>query len=215
LHYSPYLNSYAPWSVGHEPLQTVLVTDLPANVAPGAATLTISLKTTDNSSGIADPFSIKLEIIPGTGSPDQFLRRQYGVGPTPVDFSQLEPAPHAKISFASGTIIGAASLKVGFNSAVLNGNDINVYSPESTVRGDFLNTGAFGATQRMIYWRQDGQNLYLDIVAPQGIDGRYLQLYVMHPTGLSGSPNFTLTSATVYGTDGSPIVMQPTLQYFP
>lgn len=214
-HYSPYLDSYMPWSSGHEPVQTVLVTNLPPSAAPGAATLTISLNATDNSSGIADPFTVNLEIIPGTGSPDKFMRYQSGSNPLSADFGRLEPAPHAKISFASGTIVGAASLKVSFNSAVLNGNDINVYSPESTVRGNFLNTGAFGATQRMIYWHQDGQNLYLDIVAPQGIDGRYLQLYVVHPKGLSGLPNFTLTSASLYGTDGALIAVQPTLQYFP
>ena len=215
MHYSPYLDSDISWTFGHEPVQTVLVTDLPTNVSAGQATLNISLNVPDNSSGIADPFSVKLEIVPGAGSPDQFLRRNPGVGPTPVDFSRLEPAPHAKISFANGVIIGAASLKVSFNSAVLNGNDINVYSPEAIVRGNAVTTGAFGATQRMIYWHQDGQNLYLDIVAPQGVDGKYLKMYVMHPAGLSGSPNFTLTGATVYGIDGSPIATTPALQYFP
>ena len=100
-------------------------------------------------------------------------------------------------------------MKISFNSAVLNGNDINVYTPESTVR-----ESAFGTTQRMVYWRQDGQYLYVDIVAPQGIYGKYLQLYVVHPKGLTGSPGFSLTSA-IYGVDGSVISAQPTLQYFP
>ena len=37
-HYSPYLDSYISWAFGHEPLQTVMVTDLPVNAAPGLAT---------------------------------------------------------------------------------------------------------------------------------------------------------------------------------
>jgi hypothetical protein len=214
LHYSSYLEGDISWIVGHEPLQTVLVTDLPANVAPGVATLTISLNTTDNSSGVADPFTVSLEIIPGSGSRDQFLRQDSLSGTSmPVNFDKLEPAPHAKISFGGSSTIGAVSLKIGFNSAVLNGDDINVYTPESTVRASGSST--FGATQRMVYWRRDGQYLYVDIVAPQGVKEKYLQLYVMHPKGLSGSPNFALTSATVYNVDGALISVQPTLEYFP
>jgi hypothetical protein len=211
LHYSSDLDSDISWILGHEPVQTVMVADLPANVAPGAATLTFSLNAADNSSGIADPFSVKLEIIPGSGSPDQFLRKDSLSGTKPpAELGKLEPAPHAKISFASGSVIGAASLKISFNSAVLNGNDINIYTPESTVRDS-----AFGATQRMVYWRQDGQNLYVDIVAPQGVNGKYLQLFVIHPKGLSGSPGLALTDAKVYGVDGSVISAPPTLQYYP
>lgn len=210
LHYSGYLESDITWILGHEPVQTVLVTDLPTNAAPGAATLTVSLNASDNSSGIADPFTVNLEIVPGSGGRDQFLRQDYLGASVPVNFGKLEPAPHAKISFDSGTTIGAASLKISFNSVVLNGGDINVYTPESTVRNS-----AFGATQRMVYWRQDGQNLYVDIVAPQGISGKYLQLFVIHPKGLSGSPAFALTDAKVYGVNGVLISAQPTLQYFP
>lgn len=215
MHYSPYLDLYYPWSFGHEPLQTVLVTDLPTNVAPGNAVLTVTPSATDDSSGVGYPYSIKLEVIAGTGSSDKFLRKT-GFGSTmPADFASLEQAPHGKITFGSSASIGAVSLKIGFNSSVLNGNDINVYVPESTVRGSISSPGAFGATQRMVYWHQDGQFLYVDVVAPQGISSTYLQLFIVHPRGLSGSPNFTLTSATVYGVDGSAIAAPPTLQYFP
>jgi hypothetical protein len=214
LHYSPFLESDISWIVGHEPVQTVLVTNLPAGAAPGAATLTVSLNATGNSSGIADPFTVNLEIIPGTGSSDMFSRVDPISGPQPVSFARLEPAPHAKISFANVPNVGAVSLKIGFNSAVVNGNDINVYTPESTVRSS-SSPGAFGKNQRMVYWRQDGQNLYIDVVAPQGISGKYLQLYVVHPKGLSGSPGLSLTSAIAYGVDGSVISAYPVLEYFP
>lgn len=214
MHYSPYLDLYYPWSFGHEPLQTVLVTDLPVNMASGNATLTVTPSATDDSSGLGYPYSIMLEVIPGTGSSDKFLRKTGFGSSVPVEFDRLEQAPHGKITFSSGSI-GAVSLKLSFNSSVLNGNDINVYVPESTVRGTFSDPGAFGATQRMVYWRQDGQFLYLDVVAPQGISSSYLQLYILHPKGLSASPNFTLTSANVYDVNGSPIAVQPTLQYFP
>lgn len=215
MHYSPYLDSYISWANGHEPVQTVLVTDLPANASTGSAAMTINTHVSDNSSGIGSPFTVNLEIIAGTGSSDQFMRRNFGSG-QPVDFSRLEPAPHAKISFGSGTqTIGAASLAISFNQAVLNPDDINIYVPESTVRGSFAASGAFGATQRMVYWRQDGTQLYVDVVAPQGIDPRFLKLYLTHPRGLSGPANFNVTSATVFDVNGNAIAVQPSLGYFP
>lgn len=220
MHYSDYLESYISWSFGHEPLQTVMVTDLPANATTGLATLTVSLvDVNDNSSGVVNggsgPFNVKLEIIPGSGTPDPISRKSSS-GPVPVDFSRLETAPNAKISFsASATAIGAASLVLDFDENIVNPNDINLYVPESTVRGSYDDPGAFGMTQRMVYWRQDGQNLYVDIIAPQGIYSRFLQFYVVHPQGLAGSPAFSILSAQVYGTDGNPIDVTPVLTYSP
>jgi hypothetical protein len=215
-HYSSYSDSFISWAYGHEPMQTVLVADLPAGVAPGQASLSVALNTTDNSSGVASPFIIGLEVMPGTGSADSFLRRSPAAGSLPVDFGKLEPAPHAKISFGSGTTaIGAASLVVDFNETVVNPNDINVFVPESAVRGSYSTTGAFGKTQRMVYWRQDGLKLFLDVVAPQGIEPKYLKVYMVHPKGLTGSPGFSLVSSTVYDVNGSAIVVNPTLEYFP
>jgi hypothetical protein len=215
-HYSPYLDSYISWFFGHEPLQTVLVADLPATATVGQAKLAVALNSVnDNSSGVSNPFTVNLEIIPGAGTSEQFLRSALG-GNQPVDFSRLETAPYAQINFGAGaTLIGAASLAINFNNAVVNPNDLDVYVPESTVRGDAVSSGAFGKTQRMVYWHQDGLKLYVDIVAPQGIDPRYLQLFVVHPTGLTGSPAFSISSALVYGTDGNAIAVTPTLTYSP
>ena len=216
LHYSPYLDTFISWSSGHEPVQTVLVADLPADVLPGDVTLTISLNVDDNSSGISDPTNISLEVIGGTGGSDQFLRKNPGVGRTPAELAKLEPAPHAKISFGkSGSKIYAASLIVDFDETVVNPEDINVYSPESTVRGAFISTGAFGQTQRMMYWHQDGQQLYINTIAPQGIEDRYLQVFVIHPPGLGGPAGLNLTSATGYDVNGNVTVISPVLEYFP
>lgn len=215
-HYSPYLDSYVSWIFGHEPLQTVMVADLPATATVGQATLSVAFNgVNDNSSGAGNPFTVQMEIIPGTGASEQFMRSALG-GYQPVDFGRLEMAPHAQVNFGTGTtFIGAASLVIDFNETVVNPNDLNVYVPESTVRGDFLNPGAFGKTQRMVYWRQDGLKLYVDIIAPQGIDPRFLQLFVVHPTGLTSSPAFSIASAQVYGTDGNAIAVTPTLTYSP
>lgn len=215
-HYSSYLDSYISWSVGHEPLQTVLVTDIPATASVGQGHLTISLLSLgDNSSGVSSPFNVGLEIIPGSGAADQFLRRTSS-GSMPVDFSRLETAPNAKVTFGTGsTPIGAASLVIDFDKTVVNPSDLNLYVPESTVRGDFLNPGSFGKTQRMVYWHQDGTKLYVDIIAPQGVDPRFLQLFVVHPQGLAGSPAFNILSAQVYGTDGNAIAVTPALTYSP
>ena len=215
-HYSPYLDSYISWAFGHEPIQTVMIADLPGNATPGLATLTVALNgLTDNSSGVGSPFNVSLEIIPGSGSPEQFKRRTSG-GKLPVDFTQLETAPNAKISFGTGSSpIGAASLVIDYDETAVNPNDLNLYVPESTVRGSYANPGAFGKTQRMVYWRQDGHSLYVDIVAPQGIDPRYLQFHIVHPKGLAGSPAFNIVSAQVFGTDGNSVDVTPSLTYSP
>jgi hypothetical protein len=215
-HYSPYLDSYISWAFGHEPLQTVMVADLPGNAMPGLATLTVSLNgVTDNSSGAGNPFNVSLEIIPGSGSPEQFLHPTLGATP-PVNFTRLETAPNTRISFGTGsTPIGAASLVIDFNESIVNPNDLNLYVPESTVRGSYSDPGAFGKTQRMVYWHQDGQNLHVDIIAPQGIAPRFLQFYIVHPHGLSGSPAFNILSAQVYGVDGNSLDVIPALTYSP
>lgn len=221
-HFSPYVDSYISWESGHEPLQTVLVTDLPVSATPGQAALTFTLNgLSDNSSGVGNgPFTMSLEIIPGSGSMEQFIHHHLGAG-VPVDFNQLETAPYAKVSFGTGAIgsgaakIGAASLTIGFDSDKVNPNNLNLYVPESTVRDPYVNPAAFGATQRMVYWHQDGHNLYVDIIAPQGIYPGFLQFYVVHPKGLSGSPAFNILSAEVYGTEGNPVDVTPVLTYSP
>ena len=210
-HYSPYLDSYISWAFGHEPLQTVMVADLPAMATVGQATLSVALNgVNDNSSGFRSS-KVTLEIIAGSGTSEEFLHKSV-YGDLPVDFSSLETAPHAQVKFGTGaTLIGAASLVIDFNETVVNPNDLNVYVPESSVRV----SDSFGKTQRMVYWRQDGLKLYVDIVAPQGIDPRFLQLFVVHPTGLASSPAFSILSSQVYGTDGNAIAVTPTLTYSP
>ena len=216
-HYSSSFESYTSWYRGHEPVQTVLVINLPVDVPAGNAYLTVNPLVDDDSSGITAPYTINIEVIPGTGSNDDFLRQDAFGGKLAVDFSRLEPAPHAKISFGvtDGVTIGAASLVVDFDETVVAPGDINVYLPESAVRGSYVSTGSFGETQRMVYWHQDGQQLFIDVVAPQGIKQAYLMMYLMHPRGLSGLPGFNITSSKIYDVSGSEIVLTPTLEYFP
>ncbi len=215
-HYSPYLDSYISWSEGHEPVQAVLVVDIPAGVPIGFSTLTIDTFVDDDSSGIGSPHSVNIEILDGLGNTDEFLRDTATSGQLPVDFNSLEPAPHAKINFGvtDGVTIGAASLVIDFDETILNPDDINVYVPESNVRGSVVDPGAFGKTQRMVYWHQDGLQLYIDIIAPQGINQAYLMAYIIHPQGLASDPTFTITSSTIYDVSGYEIVLTPTLEYF-
>lgn len=217
LHYSAYLDTYVSWMNGHEPVQTVLITDLPIDVPAGAATVKINTLITDDSSGISSPFTVNLDIIAGTGSTDKFKRKNSDGSKSPADFSRLEPAPHAKINFgiSDGVVIGAVSLVVDFDETIVGAGDINVYVPESSVRGSLLYSGSFGKTQRMVYWHQDGQQLFIDVVAPQGINQAYLKMYLVHPSGLSAEPNFSLTSSRVYDINGDEIALIPVLEYFP
>jgi len=216
MQYSPYLDIYNSWIRGHEPVQTVLVVDIPTAAAIGNAVLTINNNVTDDSSGVASPYTVNIDIIPGAGSINTFLRNTAVEGYLPVDFARLEPAPHAKISFGiyEGIIIGATSLVIDFDETVVNPDDINVYVPESTLRGTVSVPGKFGETQRMVHWRHDGQQLYVDIIAPQGLNNMFLKLYIMHPRGLPGLANFSMTSSVVYDVNGNEIVLSPTLEYF-
>lgn len=211
LHYGSSSDKQFSWSYGHEPLQTVLVTDVPVGAAPGIGSLSIAYNNIgDNSGGAGNTFSMNLEIVPGTGAPSLFSYRHPILGDQPVNFAKLEPAPHAKVIFPGGTtIIGAATLVIGFDATVVSSNKFNVYSPEATV------TNTFGQTQRMLHWRRDSSRIYVDIIAPQGIEARYLQFFVLHPRGLTGSPALNILSAQVYGTDGSAIIVTPTLIYSP
>ena len=216
-HYSPYFDSFISWDFRHEPLQTVLVVNMPTSVPAGDAVMTVNTNVNDDSSGVLSPFSIDIEIIPGLGNADNFNRQDAFGGEPAVDFRRLEPAPYAKIDFGNrdNIVIGAASLIIDFDETVVNSDDINIYVPESTVRGSFVATGSFGDKQRMVYWHQNGQQLFIDVIAPQGISQTFLLMYIVHPHGLSASPSFNLTSSKVYDINGDEISLFPTLEYFP
>ncbi|HEY9202589.1 MAG TPA: hypothetical protein VIQ81_13435 [Gammaproteobacteria bacterium] len=216
-HYSSYLESFISWSEGHEPVQTVLVVDLPAEIPAGNAYFTINANVDDNSSGVDSDFDVNIEILPGLGNADNFQRQNYGGGRDPVDFEKLEPASYAKINFPSqdSTLIAAVSLVVDFDEIVVDPADLNVYVPEAIVRGSFVNKGSFGETQRMVYWRQDGDKLFIDIVSPQGITPAFLKVYIVHPDGLTAAPGFLLDESRVYDVNGNELLVQPVLDYIP
>ena len=235
-HYSPWLDADFSWVKGHEPVQTVLVIDIPSvnnaaanNAAPGLATLTVNTNVDDDSSGVFPPYDIALEVLDSTldpsliGSSDEFLRKNFWPLTVAASFEDLEPAPHAKISFGDGSgglgtsSFAAASVVVDFDDTVVNGGDLNVYVSESTVKGTQSDQNSpFGDKQRMVYWRQSGSQLLIDVIAPQGIEGRYLQMYVLHPRGVAGDPMLSLSSVTYYNLDGSVnnALDLPTLTYF-
>lgn len=215
-HYSTYLETYFSWSAGHDPVQTVLLVNLPVDVPVGAAYLTVNPLVNDDSSGISVPFIINIDVIAGAGSSDIFLR-QDASGPLAADLTRFEPAPHAKLSFGitDGITIGAASIVIDFDETIVTAGDINVFASESTVRGSVVSTGSFGKTQRMIYWHQDGLQMFIDIIAPQGINQAFLKVYLVHPNVLSASPNFNIISSKIYDVNGVEIALTPTLEYFP
>ena len=218
--YSSYIESFTPWAYGHELLQTVLITDLPANLPVGAAVIEVNTNTGDNSALLfPGPSLINIEIVAGVGQSDQFSRRSSLGATVDADFSKLEPAPYAKVDFGAyddfSTPIGAVSLVVDFDEAVIDPADINVYVPSSTIRGTPSITGQHGDNQHMVHWRQDGLQVFIDIIAPGGINQGYLDVYVIHPPGVVGAPNFSLTSTSAYTVDGVSMVAAPSLSYHP
>ena len=80
LHYSDIVDINAQWKQGREPIQTVLVVDIPNTAAIGSASLSVTLNTTDDSSAIPHPYEISMDIvnIPGQlGESDNFLRQNF------------------------------------------------------------------------------------------------------------------------------------------
>lgn len=196
------LEAMSPWAFGHEPLQTVVVADLPAALPAGMATLAVELNVSDNSAGAAQVMTLGLEIIPGAGQHDALGYFDVAAGgATATNFARLEPAPHTELSFgATGAeVIGAASLVLDLDPGVLDPGDINVYVPELLSRDA---GGAFGAAQRMVYWRIDGGRLHIDIVAPQGIAVMFLKVYVLHANTPGGISPLHLSMASFYDTAG-------------
>lgn len=226
-HYSHYIEIENPWTNAHEPIQTVLVFDVPVGAAEGVSTLSLNLNTDDDSSGVVQPFSINLEVLPSLlGSQDQFLRQDFSEAQYPLDFTRLEQAPYAKISFGTGTgrgyvsatpneTLGAAEMIIDFDDTIVSGNDINVYVPESTQRGDILNTGQFGDHQRMVSWKIVGNQLHIYVIAPKGIEDKYLQVYIIHPQDLPSDPMLNLISTTGYDLNGNEISATPQFSYHP
>lgn len=227
LHYSQFFDKESSWNKSHEPLETVVVLDIPTGTPPGPATLNIDLNTTDESSGISQPFSTQLTIvdIPGQpGSSDNFLRQNFDGNNYAVNFYDLEPAPYAKVSFGEGglagfsatpnDVLGAVRLTVDFDETILNGSDLNVYAPESTQRGTAHTTGSFGDNQKMVFWAQDGSRMTIFVVAPRGIEDRYLQVYIVHPRDLPGDPGLSLLSVEAFDVNGTAIYATPRFSYF-
>lgn len=226
-HYSDVVGISAPWKKGHEPIQTVMVIDVPnSGIAFGPASLSVNLNTSDESSGVIPPYTISLNIVDVPGQPgisDNFLRQNFDNVNQPVNFSDLEPAPHAKISFGDssfsatpGQTLGAAEIVVDFDETIVNGDDINVYIAGSTTqRGSVVTPAPFGNNQRMVSWRQDGAQLFITVVAPTGIEDKFLQIYVVHPRGLPGDPGLNLISTTGYDLNGNIITATPSFSYFP
>ena len=213
LYYSSELELLLPWAFGHEPIQTVMVVDLPDVLPAGASTIQINTNTSDNSSGIGPSFTLALEILAGTGSSDPVLYNNAFTGLTATDFTKMESAPHAKIKFGTdGTeIFSAASLVVDFDETILDPKDIAVYSPPTTIR----QSGAgFNESQHMVYWHHDGQKLYIDLIAPLGIPAMFTNLYIIHPDNITGSANFFLESSNIYNNDGTTTSLPVNLEYF-
>lgn len=230
LHYPSFFDIESSWVEGHEPMQTVMVINVPESAAFGNATLQVNLDTTDDSSAVAQPFSISLDIvdIPGKpGTEDQFLRQNWNGINEAVILTDLEPAPYAKISFGEGdlggfkatpdgVILGAATLVVDFNEAVISGDDLTVYVAESTQRSSASASAPFGLnTQRNVVWQHDGNKLTIQLTTPMGIKDNYLQLYVIHPRNLTGDPALNLISSAGYDLNGNAIFISPRFTYHP
>ena len=226
---TPFSDVDNSWLVGaHEPLQTVLLVDIPSDALDGPATVKVDTNTSDDSSGVSRPFTISLEILPLSGSPTLFTRKDWSNLPVNVDLQTLEPAPYAKISFGKGGLngglgtkkIAAASLIVDFDETVVNAGDLYIYSPQTTSRGDIMSPDLpYGDKQHTVIWHQDGTQLFIDVIAPYSVLGKYLQLYIMHPRGVAGNPNFVLSSVKIYDLDGNDISSiiggSPMLSYHP
>jgi len=67
----------------------------------------------------------------------------------------------------------------------------------------------------MVYWRHDADKIFIDIIAPQGINPGYLQVYLIYPPSVIGNPNFSIIKEDVYKIDGSTLAINSKISHYP
>ena len=92
-----------------------------------------------------------------------------------------------------------------------SGNNFVFINPDRLLPGCFLEN--YQEDECADSADDDKINIY--VIAPNGIGDKYLQVYVMHPKGLSGDPGLSLVEALGYGVDGGPLATAPQFSYYP
>ena len=180
---SPMINTIT----GGDLYQGIAVMDLPLDVLPGSYTVELNGK-----AGIS---KFNLDIIPGVGQSDDFSDISW----TPQDISTLEPAPQKKIYFDIGYTVGAVDLQVYYDTTVIAPTDINVVSSKFN-----QGAGTFENFQNMLFWREQGGVLHINILCPRGVSSQYIQLAIIYPEGVA-TPGIGIDSFKCFDLNGNVI----------
>lgn len=178
------------WATEGDPdwWQTFMLLDLPADIAPGVATVSIS----DSLGAIIAPASV--EILTGTSTKNGFAFTKYGMtfsadtaGP-PVLYAtkDLERNPHAVVDFTGDTIPHAVQIEFSHTPSV---GAAYVVNP----RGDLKN----------VTWSDDGSNLKVFITPSTGLTTTQIKDFKFYVAG--GLTGLSQTHLKAYDQLGVPV----------
>lgn len=172
-----------------DPFETVIVFDLPTDVPAGSYDVTVT------SPHLYSGFTQTLEVIPGTGASNPLTDN----GSIDRDITELERAPTVTVSLDPGYTIGALSMVLDFDETAVDPSDINLQQPRYV-----FGPGSFQETQRMFYFDDDGSQITVNILCPDGVSSDYIRFDLLYPEG-SPDPAFTIISQKTYDIDGNEI----------
>lgn len=178
------------WTTEGDPdwWQTFMLLDLPADIAPGVATVSIS----DSLGAIIAPASV--EILTGTSTKNGFAFTKFGstfsadtAGPPVLHAPKdLERSPHAVVDFTGDTIPHAVQIEFSHTTGV---GAAYVVNP----RGDLKN----------ITWSDDGTTLKVIVTPTTGLTTTQIKDFKFYVAG--GLAGLTQTSLKAYDQIGAPV----------
>lgn len=168
--------------------QTFMLVDLPAGIAPGTATISIS----DSLGAIITP--ARVEVLTGTSNKNAFVFKQFGIdfsadsvsAPTIRATKDFERASQYVVDFAGTTIPHALQIQFSHTSGV---GAAYVVNP----RGDLKN----------VTWSDDGTNLKVFVTPSTGLTTTQIKDFKFYVAG--GLTGLTKSDLKAYDQMGVPV----------
>jgi hypothetical protein len=174
---------------------TMMLVDLPSNLAPGTATIDVL----HNGQSILLG-TITVEIIPGTGSPSTF--GSYGLGGLSPNYLQsAERANHYQVSFSGSTVPAAVQVEIAHNPDKENGGVGQAFVTQPRADINAISWTDDGSTLRVMVlpsWYKTAE----DIAATSG-NVRLMNWFDFYIAGNITGLQTPIVSA--YDVNGSPV----------
>lgn len=201
---------------GHSQWLTVIVIDLPVGITIGAGHIDINSSASYGTLhlGIND-IPVSLEIIAGTGSPNEFTYNNNFGGVGPGNLASLESLPQAVLRpphLTSSVLFAAAEIKVNIPLGSIPDRAIRV------VADDFYTKNSHDQVQ--MNWSRSGDDITVNFVSPTAMmEPKQLRFSIVLRPGNTflTSPAPSVVSTKLYDINGDPTEIfsgVPDVDYF-